>query len=669
MMNKKFSFILLVLFLGLITSVAGGYPVSAETEGIPVSDINFHEKGSVTVHAVQNPSNSTVIPDISGNGTQQKLNDTEYANVGSGIKFSLMKISRSDAYKLGWSPSNKMKGQNLDIAKVDAYVNNVRDKVEETTDGNGEVTFDQTNFAPLGKLDTANPEANLFLIVQIGDLPAGVTSRPAPIIVNVPSQNPDYVKGNQNYYLYDVHLYPKFEQDTTEVYFKKVDEKGQALPGVEFVLRRNEPTGRGTDYLSESPAGNGPWVTNGELNFVSKSQENSPISKPYVFITGNDGMIRIQGLTQGHYRVEEKQNQSSENKNTFLPNKKVIDFTIDDNDLKNNVKKDILNGGTFINYDKPKIAKTIQKNSSHRDEIVKFTLEHTIPGDIQNYGKYIVKDTLDSRLNFVSTSKVITIKGTDIKLAEGTDFILTEGNALVWKFTDKGLANLAKAYKQGARKLVIPFNAHLNGTSKADEVVPNQGHLEYKNDYDQDGDVTTNEVYDVYGGVKFEKSDRHDSSVKLGGAKFIVSNRVDGVTKYLDVDDQGGWTWVDAKDRERAKVFVTDAQGRFDIIGLDFSKKIRIENNKDTLIPIEDGQTVNNYALEEVEAPKGYAKLAAPLEFKVTPGFETNKILIIENAKEAEIPLTGSVTSNLLIIVGIILLSTGFIIYKRSKKI
>ena len=226
---------------------------------------------------------------------------------------------------------------------------------------------------------------------------------------------------------------------------------------------------------------------------------------------------------------------------------------------------------------------------------------------------------------------------------------------------------------------------------------------------------TTPEV--VVGGKKFVKTDDSDKKNRLAGAKFYVKNK-DG--KYLAVKS------VDTIEAEKEKV--TDAKAALDT-AIEAYNKREDDTNKDTLAAAiktaqdayneafktagtryewadskdeagktivtlasnADGQFVieglayGNYKLEEVEAPKGFAKIS-DVEFtvnkgslnKAADGVDVEHIGYKNNDdkelgqrivnKTVTIPQTGGMGTVLFTIVGISLMAGAVVAMKRNRE-
>ena len=244
----------------------------------------------------------------------------------------------------------------------------------------------------------------------------------------------------------------------------------------------------------------------------------------------------------------------------------------------------------------------------------------------------------------------------------------------------------------------------------------NNGVVEIKNDKDSTNPKTLNpsEPKVVTGGRKFVKTNNEDKTSdkleRLAGAEFYVKNaegkylvaakkdteavkkakeELDAAVKAyneLSAEDQKGdagtkakatidekqdtynekfvenatdYTWGDKED-DNVVTLTSDSEGRFEIKGLAYAK---------------------DYALEEKEAPSGYAKLQSDEKFDVEEGsyastdaeLQYNKDnaddgygLQIKN-KNVTIPETGGIGSLIFIVAGLALMGVAFTAMKRRN--
>lgn len=239
-------------------------------------------------------------------------------------------------------------------------------------------------------------------------------------------------------------------------------------------------------------------------------------------------------------------------------------------------------------------------------------------------------------------------------------------------------------------------------------------HDEIKPEDDRPNKITPSVPEVVLGGRKFVKTNNEnkdsDKLERLAGAEFYVKNAAgdylvaakkdaakvttakkaldDAVTAYneLSAEDQKGdkgtaakklindkqdaynkafkenateYTWG-KKDDANVVVLTSDAEGRFEISGLEYKK---------------------GYKLEEKTAPKGYAKLQSEEEFDVKEGsyastaneLQYNKDnadkgygLQIKN-KNITIPQTGGIGSLIFVVAGLAIMAGAFVAYKKNQ--
>ncbi|AQP53733.1 hypothetical protein CBF34_10645 [Vagococcus penaei] len=163
-----------------------------------------------------------------------------------------------------------------------------------------------------------------------------------------------------------------------------------------------------------------------------------------------------------------------------------------------------------------------------------------------------------------------------------------------------------------------------------------------------DKPVTGPEVFT--GAKKFKKVDLK-SGQTLAGAKFKLA-RVDADNKviaYATLKD-GKYTW--ANDEATATAFESNAEGLFEIKGLEYSAKLT-------------GGI--SYALVEFEAPEGYALLTKPVKFDVIKDDYATQTLSIENIKKGLLPSTGGNGIYMFLAAGTVLMAGAIVWYRRSR--
>ncbi len=153
---------------------------------------------------------------------------------------------------------------------------------------------------------------------------------------------------------------------------------------------------------------------------------------------------------------------------------------------------------------------------------------------------------------------------------------------------------------------------------------------------------------------------KENAETPLAGAKFVLYKTVDGKNYYVKVTDGKVTGWTETK--AEGTVFETpDDDGSFTISGLD----------------------TDTYYLEEVEAPAGYNKLAAPVKVTITAtintatnvgtatvtyGENSTGTVKIENKTGVELPSTGGVGTTIFYVIGGLLMAVAVVLLVTKKK-
>lgn len=283
---------------------------------------------------------------------------------------------------------------------------------------------------------------------------------------------------------------------------------------------------------------------------------------------------------------------------------------------------------------------------------------------------YVLHDTMSAGLTFNKTTVEVEI-GERI-LTAGTDYTLVteglnDGCTFEVRFIDDkdGEGNATGSHALKPNDVVtVTYSATVNANAVVgDKGNPNTTKLNYT-----EGSTTTKETpesktytyvweFDV---LKYTMKKNEETS--LAGAKFKLYKEVNGVKNYVIVDESNKVTsWT--TDEEAASVFTTPDDGSFTISGLD----------------------ADTYYLEEVEAPAGYNKLAAPVKVTITAsinaatnvgtstvtydGNSTDTGTVkIENKTGVELPSTGGVGTTIFYVIGGLLMAVAVVLLVTKKK-
>ena len=159
--------------------------------------------------------------------------------------------------------------------------------------------------------------------------------------------------------------------------------------------------------------------------------------------------------------------------------------------------------------------------------------------------------------------------------------------------------------------------------------------------------------------LKYTMKDSTETS--LAGAKFVLYKTVDGKNYYVKVTNGKVTGWTETK--AEGTVFETPDDGSFTISGLD----------------------ADPYYLEEVEAPAGYNKLAAPVKVTITATINattnvgtatvtygenstSTDTVKIENKTGVELPSTGGVGTTIFYVIGGLLMAVAVVLLVTKKK-
>ena len=306
-----------------------------------------------------------------------------------------------------------------------------------------------------------------------------------------------------------------------------------------------------------------------------------------------------------------------------------------------------------------------QTNDADIGQTVEFKTTITVV-DGQPKG-YVLHDTMSAGLTF--NKKTVEVKIGERILTAGTDYTLVteglnDGCTFEVRFIDDkdGEGNATGSHALKPNDVVtVTYSATVNANAVVgDKGNPNTTKLSYT-----EGSTTTNETKDSqtrtyvweFDVLKYTMKD--NAETPLAGAKFVLYKTVDGKNYYVKVTDGKVTGWTETK--AEGTVFETPADGSFTISGLD----------------------ADTYYLEEVEAPAGYNKLAAPVKVTITAtidattnvgtatvtyGENSTGTVKIENKTGVELPSTGGVGTTIFYVIGGLLMAVAVVLLVTKKK-
>ena len=306
-----------------------------------------------------------------------------------------------------------------------------------------------------------------------------------------------------------------------------------------------------------------------------------------------------------------------------------------------------------------------QTNDADIGQTVEFKTTITVV-DGQPKG-YVLHDTMSAGLTF--NKKTVEVKIGERILTAGTDYTLVteglnDGCTFEVRFIDDkdGEGNATGSHALKPNDVVtVTYSATVNANAVVgDKGNPNTTKLSYT-----EGGTTTNETKDSqtrtyvweFDVLKYTMKD--NAETPLAGAKFVLYKTVDGKNYYVKVTDGKVTGWTETK--AEGTVFETPDDGSFIISGLD----------------------ADTYYLEEVEAPAGYNKLAAPVKVTITAtidattnvgtatvtyGENSTGTVKIENKTGVELPSTGGVGTTIFYVIGGLLMAVAVVLLVTKKK-
>lgn len=264
---------------------------------------------------------------------------------------------------------------------------------------------------------------------------------------------------------------------------------------------------------------------------------------------------------------------------------------------------------------------------------VSATAPQLAPGDDLNELRYV--DQLDARLDFTSVADVVY---NGQVLVEDTDYTVTvDGQNVTVELTAAGRA-IVEA-NQGQELAYVINTEVAAGADVGDGVIQNEI-TQFTTINDEEFDFTTPVDETYWGTVTVNKYDA-DNETGLGDAEFQVYRT------QADAEAQDNAIAIDGE-----TVFTTGQDGTVEIGALNAG----------------DEQS-RSYWLVETKAPSGYVLDESPREIVITPGTAT-ETYEIPNTKQPdfELPLTGSASTGIFMLVGLALLTLGGGLYARNRR-
>ena len=535
----------------------------------------------------------------------------------------------------------------------------------------------------------------VYLIVET-DAPSQIVNKTANFLVSIPMVNEDRTGWD-----YDIVANPKnaavYGGISLKKYGKNYNPDGTfsevALSGAKFYLQRKEGDNWETVTAPTVSANNGSVDANGLLT------------------TSTDGMINITDLAPGTYRFIEY----SAPQGYIMDGQAAYVFTInnDQSVTINDAYKDNTLANTIkVVNEKPNMEKQVKTgvDAENKDvygkatdasvgDVVTWKVTAAVPSNVDKLAKYILTDNMSEALTWESeTAANLTIAtNPNVDLVKGTDYTLTvpadgaQGGTWTIEFTTAGKEKLAA---NNVTSISVTFNTKLNDKATVNNTGNlNDAGLTYSNGFKSDDakypeqpepkdEVIKNQASVYTFGMKVEKVDGKNSSIKLQGAEFDL---------YLYNGSETNPTEAELKNNGvKVGHYTTDENGKIHVSGLKNGTYYLVETKAPTYSVTENGET-KTYSYNLLKEP---VKVVVAVQYEVTTtttittdangNVTTNKIVsekyvggeddsgnykvIIKNNKGFNLPTTGGFGTLMFSGIGVLLVVAGVGVLLSLKK-
>lgn len=687
-MKKAKRFLTGLLSAALALSLCAMPAMAADNGETITSTINTAQKGSLTINKYE------------GNAVDEdKLLD--------GVTFTAYKVADIvQSTEAGTTDVKMQPVEALTSIKPDIQITSETkyDEIQDTV----EKALAEDADPKLTAFDTATTGANgtkgqavfsgmpvgVYLIVET-DAPSQIVNKTANFLVSIPMANADGTGWN-----YDIVANPKNAAVYGGINLKKYGRNYKpdgtstevALSGAKFYLQRKEGDN---------------WVT---VTTPKVSDGNGTVDENGLLTTNADGMINITDLAPGTYRFIEY----SAPQGYIMDGQAAYEFTINNDQTVtiSDAYKDTLANTIKVVNEKPNMEKQVKTgvDTENKDvygkatdasvgDVVTWKVTAAVPSNVNKLAKYILTDNMSNALTWESVTEAnLTIKtNPDVELVKDTDYTLTvpkdgtEGGTWTIEFTTAGKEKLAV---NNVTSISVTFNTKLNSNATVNNTGNlNDAGLTYSNGFKSDDakypeqpepkdEVIKNQASVYTFGMKVEKVDGKNSSIKLQGAEFDL---------YLYNGSETNPTEAELKNNGHCVGhYTTDKEGKIHVSGLKNGTYYLVETKAPTYTVVENGET-KTYSYNLLKEP---VKVVVAVEYEVTTNttittdangnVTTNKIVsekyvggeddsgnykvIIKNNKGFNLPTTGGFGTLLFSGIGVLLVVAGVGVLLSLKK-
>lgn len=428
-----------------------------------------------------------------------------------------------------------------------------------------------------------------------------------------------------------------------------------------------EKPGKGSEYVDINENGYVTWkaevseakaaeLAQAALEYATANvgkevfDENNDIHEaPAIGETGEKVSLIFKDLPLGYYLVDSSVGALCSLDTTNS------DVTITEKNEIPTVTKEVFNEATGTTES----AKWQDRNFANIGDTVKFQTTITTKEGAENY---ILHDKMGE--GFTLSQDSIKVKNGNTEYVKGTDYEVTFGdkkgtdeNACTFHitFTEQFYKNLAADTKVVVTyEAVLNKNAFIGHNAEDNSGNKNATWLSYGDSKNTTESITNTYTYQI---PVFKYTEKDGSEVGLAKAKFTLSTDEKGENKIKFVKE----TAQDGYDIYR--VAKKNETGTIDTIETGESGKFKIKGIHD------------KYYLTEIEAPKGYNKLAKPKLIRVSEGsliqvdgtINSGDIKIL-NQSGSILPSTGGMGTTIFYIAGALLVLISGVVLIAKKR-